>query len=1014
MNRFFSVFLAAVFSCTCAFSQSTNITSGGVINLSGFQFVGSGDYPDNYAANVANVTSLQTTNSTYNGGAGGTDTTSTGLIQMNGGTGLRLGNTGPVTVFGSDFQGGKGGTINVTTASDPSAKGGHGIEVAGTFDLLFAGSTIASGGDAGTINNGTGRGKSVGGNAIHIAVDDLAGSIAVSSGTYQGGRGGSANYNSSEKLDNTIQLINFQQNGARGGHGLYLFQTDMFREVARSLEITGGTFIGGNGGSAVNANAAGDAIANGGSGIFVGSVSDVTISGGTFIGGSAGTGNGTVAESGAGATFWDSNVEITAGDFQGDDRGLFFGSVYYASTLNISSGRFDNVEMASVDSGDFGPPFIGDTVVTVSGGDLGNLYLTGNSTHDVTITGGTIDDLVFEDSGVKNVALGAGATVSGGVAQYDGSVNFSAWADEHFTDTTIQGGTMNFNNQAFNLQAGSSFSVLDVDAAVNFNSGFTARSNSQINLVYEGAGSNSKIEGTGLEFKEGANWTIYGGDSAIANGTEIMMASDSAGSPISSTNAFYVTYLGSGGSWAGGITALDIVGNDLVGTYGYVAFEKALGLEPGMEGYDAAAALTEFTDIANTDDEYAPLLNLSLDEAERTITEITRGPEMANALMHLQGVFSDQIRDRTRSYLRQKDWGGAASHAPQGAMGPDLWESTMDGLNENLPSWDISQTARNIDDSLPRLDRQGAHEAPAKQPYAHTPQSERNKIEIPSAWQAWGRGYGSYFDQGETDGFGGYEATIGGGAFGVDKRFDHMLLGLGGGYAKTDLTGEWGSNGEADTVYGTVYTIMAAERAFLEFNANYAFNDVETKDSNVTQYEGEYDAYSVGMYVGGGVGIPVFGSVLLTPEASMLASYYDRESYTETSPVPAPGAYPDLLWDDYDQWSYLGSLGATLSMIGQIDSFNLEMGFQPEIRAHWLHEFNAEMDDDALVMDPGGIATPLGVALQAREEDLVKLGAGVRFSKWGSDTLELGLDFDVVLGEDYEAYVGSAKLLHRF
>jgi len=96
------------------------------------------------------------------------------------------------------------------------------------------------------------------------------------------------------------------------------------------------------------------------------------------------------------------------------------------------------------------------------------------------------------------------------------------------------------------------------------------------------------------------------------------------------------------------------------------------------------------------------------------------------------------------------------------------------------------------------------------------------------------------------------------------------------------------------------------------------------------------------------------------------------------------------------------------------------------------------MDDDAFVMahrtDPAG--TPIGVALQAREEDLVKLGVGVRFAGWNADskefwannnipkykskglwiprTLEFGLDFDVVLGEDYEAYIGSAKLLHRF
>ena len=88
------------------------------------------------------------------------------------------------------------------------------------------------------------------------------------------------------------------------------------------------------------------------------------------------------------------------------------------------------------------------------------------------------------------------------------------------------------------------------------------------------------------------------------------------------------------------------------------------------------------------------------------------------------------------------------------------------------------------------------------------------------------------------------------------------------------------------------------------------------------------------------------------------------------------------------------------------------MSFQPEIRAHWLHEFNADMDKDSYTMQ--GNVTPIGIALQAREEDLFKVGAGVRFSKWESDTLEFGLDIDGVFGQDYTAYVLSGKLMHRF
>lgn len=99
-------------------------------------------------------------------------------------------------------------------------------------------------------------------------------------------------------------------------------------------------------------------------------------------------------------------------------------------------------------------------------------------------------------------------------------------------------------------------------------------------------------------------------------------------------------------------------------------------------------------------------------------------------------------------------------------------------------------------------------------------------------------------------------------------------------------------------------------------------------------------------------------------------------------------------------------------MTRRIDSFNLAMAFRPELRAHWLHDFNADMDETTYTLAGG--ANSINVDLQAREEDLLKLGAGIRFSSWESETLEFGVDFDATFGEDYKAYVLSGKLLHRF
>jgi subtilase-type serine protease len=289
------------------------------------------------------------------------------------------------------------------------------------------------------------------------------------------------------------------------------------------------------------------------------------------------------------------------------------------------------------------------------------------------------------------------------------------------------------------------------------------------------------------------------------------------------------------------------------------------------------------------------------------------------------------------------------------------------------------------------------------------PRVSASHSDVPSTLQVWGRGYGSYLKQDSTGDFGGYDATIGGGVIGADKRFSHGLIGLAGGYASTSLNGNWGDDGDADTVYGTFYGALNTKKVYLDFSLNYAVNDVETKGPSVLGYEGDYDAYTYSAYLGAGMAFE-FGKILFAPEISLLTTYFDRDAYTERS--SATGNYPDKEWDGYTQWSYLSSLGATLSTLRKFDNFHLEMGFQPELRVHWLHEFNADMDNDEYVMQNN--VDPIMVALQPREEDLLKLGAGVRFSKWDSDTLELGLDVDGILASDYMGYVISAKLMHRF
>ncbi len=1013
MNRFMSIFLIAVASGTFAFATSTNIVGGGSIDLSGFQFYGNGDSPTNYAANIENSTELQASAATFDGGTGGTFTTDSSFVEVirDGGAGLKFAGVGLVMLTNSVFSGGDGGSVTVTvSASSAQASGGNGIDAFGPFELLLKDDVTASGGNGGVASIASGGAKSFGGDAIHAEVDEInsisTGDMVISNGTYQGGAGGRVTFNSAEIRTTAASQLRMDANGARGGNGLYFFDPEMFRDGSRSLNIIDGTFTGGAGGTAVNSGV-GTVIADGGSGIYVGSVLDMIISGGTFIGAKAGTTNGVAAQDGYGATIWDSRVEISGGDFQGagNAAGLLFGSVYYPGSLSISGGQFNGVRVTSLETPDFGPPFVGATDVTISGGDLGDLMFSGNADHNVLINGGIINDILFEDSGEKSLSFGTNVITSGKINQDGGIVNFDTWSDQYFQDTTIYDGTMNFSGQSFNLTGGSSFSLLSAGSAVDFNGGFTAQSNSQFTSTFDGTNS-SAVTGGALVLEEGARWTVNG-VASITNGTEFTLASGSSiTSGLLDSDLDYI-----GASWAAGLAA-SVVGNELIATYGFVPLEDALDLDPGTDFYVAMEQLSLETDFVNSpDDQFAALkdVNLSQESASQILQEQFVNNAMVGALIQLQGTFSDQIKDRTRSHLRHKEWGGNSPGSPQGAQGPS-WDArgALKSANANAPSWDVNQSLRNLDDDAPKWDAsQSLRNLDDKAPKASSV-----KVNLPATYQVWGRGYGSYSKQENTSDLVGYNATIGGAVLGLDKRFNNLLVGLGGGYANTKLNGNGGSEDRAATFYGTAYGSVVGEKGFLDFNLNYAFNEVETEGSAVAgSYESEYNASTLGLYIGGGMGFSFFNDkVLFTPEASLLTTYYTRDEYTEKTSTTDP--LPDLMWDAYDQWSYLSSLGATLSMIQQFESFNLEMEFQPEIRAHWLHEFNADMDNDSYIM--GGQVTPIGVAVRAREEDLIKVGAGIRFSKWGSDTLEFGLDLDGVFGSDYEAYILSGKLLHRF
>ena len=238
----------------------------------------------------------------------------------------------------------------------------------------------------------------------------------------------------------------------------------------------------------------------------------------------------------------------------------------------------------------------------------------------------------------------------------------------------------------------------------------------------------------------------------------------------------------------------------------------------------------------------------------------------------------------------------------------------MNRLHDALPSFNLRDSTRSGRNSVSEASFSNAR-PPVKKPWISGVQggaipSFTMDIEIPSHYQTWGRAYAADLDQESADGFAGYDASVQGGVLGLDRLFDHAVIGVAGGLSRTRVTGADGHSGEADSLQGTVYASYFTDRFYLNAQVGFASSDVETDGVSSFGYHSEYGANSFSFFVGAGMGYKGFNnSVMITPEVSLLSSKYSRDGYTSSSSMSQTLGFKDMVFDSYDQWSYQSELG---------------------------------------------------------------------------------------------------------
>ena len=94
-----------------------------------------------------------------------------------------------------------------------------------------------------------------------------------------------------------------------------------------------------------------------------------------------------------------------------------------------------------------------------------------------------------------------------------------------------------------------------------------------------------------------------------------------------------------------------------------------------------------------------------------------------------------------------------------------------------------------------------------------------------------------------------------------------------------------------------------------------------------------------------------------------------------------------------------------------IENTRLQMTLKPEFRLHWVHEFEPDPDAEGISLQS---TQTLYAQLQSREENLIRIGGGVRCWNWNSQTTEFGLDMDHLKGDAYTEWMFSGHFIHRF
>lgn len=255
----------------------------------------------------------------------------------------------------------------------------------------------------------------------------------------------------------------------------------------------------------------------------------------------------------------------------------------------------------------------------------------------------------------------------------------------------------------------------------------------------------------------------------------------------------------------------------------------------------------------------------------------------------------------------------------------------------------------------------------------------------------WVRAYGNKFDVSASSGVA-YQQVQQGLSFGADAPLPmgdgQWLVGVLGGYSKSDLDLSRGTSGTVNSYYVGAYTTWLDEQSGYYFDGVLKFNrfqnssDVELTGGDKTK--GKYNNYGAGASLEFGRHIKLADDYFVEPYAQVSGVVIQGKDYDLDNGLAADGSRTHSL---------LAKAGAT---VGRNFNFGEGKTLQPYLRAAYVHEFannnKVEVNDYTFNNDLSGSRGELGAGVAMTLTDKVSLHADFDYSNgdkieqpWGAN-----------------------------